>query len=240
MTCGFSSARCRALRGFTLIELMVAIAIMAMLAVASWRGIDGMARAQSITRERSDQIVTLQTALAQWQSDLNHVHETQIVSAIDYDGLVFRVTRRDSASDAQLRIVAWTRRARDGGLHWLRWQSAPLKTRAELQTGWNEAGLWAKNATQTLRKSEVDLARVDDMQIFYLRSGTWTNPLSSGSSSSANPGLPVPPASSAGAPPNSLNAVLNITPDGVRLVLKLSEQQALSGPLTLDWVRPIF
>jgi general secretion pathway protein J len=45
-------ATTRANRGFTLIELLVAIAIMALLALVSWQGLEGMARAQSINRER--------------------------------------------------------------------------------------------------------------------------------------------------------------------------------------------
>ena len=38
-------------KGFTLIELLVALAAMALLAIMSWRGIDGMLRAQEVTRE---------------------------------------------------------------------------------------------------------------------------------------------------------------------------------------------
>ena len=37
-------------RGFTLIELLVAIAVMALIAILSWRGLDGMVRAQEQTR----------------------------------------------------------------------------------------------------------------------------------------------------------------------------------------------
>jgi len=52
--------------GFTLVELLVAIAVMALLAIVSWRGLDGMVRAQQITRERADAVLELQTVLAQW------------------------------------------------------------------------------------------------------------------------------------------------------------------------------
>jgi general secretion pathway protein J len=211
------------IRGFTLIELMVAISIMAVMAVASWRGIDGMARAQSATRAHADQIVTLQTALAQWQTDLSHMHETQIVNAIDYDGRALRITRRDSASDALLRVVAWTRRSTENGSRWLRWQSPPFRTRAELQAAWTQAAQWAQTPTDSLRKSEVELARIDDLQIFYFRNNAWVNPQSSGAVAGA-----------------AAVAVVTAPPDGVRLVLKLSEQQALTGTLTQDWVRPIF
>ena len=57
--------------GFTLVELLVAIAVMALLAIVSWRGLDGMVRAQQITRERADAVLELQTVLAQWGADLD-------------------------------------------------------------------------------------------------------------------------------------------------------------------------
>ena len=52
-------------RGFTLIELLVAIAILGLVAVLSWRGLDSMVRTQTHTRERSEQLLTLQAALGQ-------------------------------------------------------------------------------------------------------------------------------------------------------------------------------
>ena len=42
----------RAVLGFTLVELLVAIAVMALLAIVSWRGLDGMARSEQQARAR--------------------------------------------------------------------------------------------------------------------------------------------------------------------------------------------
>ena len=61
------------LRGFTLIELLVAISVMALLAILSWRGLDGMVRAQTQTQQRADELLTLQAGLAQWAVDLDAV-----------------------------------------------------------------------------------------------------------------------------------------------------------------------
>ena len=47
-------------RGFTLIELLVALAAMALMAGLSWRGLDGMVRAQSQIQQRADAVLTLQ------------------------------------------------------------------------------------------------------------------------------------------------------------------------------------
>src|SRR6218665_362875 len=54
-------------QGFTLIELLLAIGVMALLAVLSWRGLDGMVRAQETTRQRADEMLVLQAALGQWE-----------------------------------------------------------------------------------------------------------------------------------------------------------------------------
>ena len=48
------AGRMSRIRGFTLIELLVAIAAMALLALMSWRGLDGMTRAQSMNRDRGE------------------------------------------------------------------------------------------------------------------------------------------------------------------------------------------
>ena len=39
-------------KGFTLIEVLVAIGILALMAVLSWRGLDGMTRSQALTQQR--------------------------------------------------------------------------------------------------------------------------------------------------------------------------------------------
>ena len=64
--------------GFTLIELLVAITIMALMAVLSWRGLDGMTRAQSQTSQRADEVLTLQAGLAQWKVDLDALTQTPV------------------------------------------------------------------------------------------------------------------------------------------------------------------
>ena len=46
---------------------MVALSIMALLALLSWRGLDAMVRAQQVTQERGERLTLLQTALAQWR-----------------------------------------------------------------------------------------------------------------------------------------------------------------------------
>ena len=98
-------------RGFTLIELLVALAVMALLAIVSWRGLDGMVRAQQQTRQRGDELLVLQAALAQWGADLDAVLPLAHTVPLDWDGQVLRITRRSSAvPDPGALVVAWARR----------------------------------------------------------------------------------------------------------------------------------
>jgi len=205
-------------RGFTLIELLVAIAVMALMAILSWRGLDGMHRAQTQTLARADEVLVLQAGLAQWKADLDAMVELPQISSLDWDGRVLRLTRRSSATAGDwLRVVAWTRRAGSGG-YWLRWQSPALSSLGDWNAAWSQAERWGQNPGDAEKKREVAILPADDWQIFYFRSNAWSNPLSSDGAT----GAPVQPA----------------VPEGVRSVLTLAPGQALSGRITLDWVRP--
>lgn len=227
--------------GFTLIELMVAISIMALLAILSWRGLDGMTRVQSQTQAKTDGVLALQAGLAQWQTDLDALTQLpqvagagNIGNALDYDGQVLRLIRRyvdskppvnNGASDTlvteSIRVVAWSQRNIEGKVRWLRWQSPAVRTRAELQAAWVEAAQWSQNPSDADKKREVTVAAIDKWQIYYYRNNAWSNAQSSADVSALIPG--------------SKAAAL---PDGVRLVLTLSSDQALVGNITRDWIRP--
>jgi len=213
--------------GFTLIELMVAITVMSLLAVLSWRGLDGMARAQAQTSLRADQILTLQAGLAQWKIDLDALSNTPQTNPLDWDGRVLRLTRRTATPGDGLLVVAWTRRADDAG-QWLRWQSPVFRTLAGWTDAWGRAGAWAQGASTEDQTREVRITPLEDWQIFYFRGNAWTNPMSSsGGQTSATSG------------PAAAQAVSRtVVPDGVRLVLMLPATQAVSGRLTVDWVSP--
>ena len=210
--------------GFTLVELLLAIAIMSLVAILSWRGLDGMVRAQESTRQRADELLVLQAALGQWNTDLDALMPLAGTTPLDWDGQVLRLTRRTSAvPDTGALVVAWTRRS-DGAQagQWLRWQSPPVRTRAEWQEAWQLAAQWARTPGEAERRHETALLPLASWQIFYFRGGAWSNPQSS-----------------TGTPAGGTGSTAAALPDGVRLQITLAPGLALAGQLTRDWANPL-
>jgi general secretion pathway protein J len=221
--------------GFTLIELLVAITLMSLLALLSWRSIDGMTRTQTQTQQRADALMRLQAGLGQWVADLDAVVDTGELQALSFDGRVLRMTRRDSSErglySPGLRVVAWTRTS-GGNLsddrlspgQWARWESPPLLRRDELARAWQRADEWARGGAMGPVDSGTQLALfpIDNWQLFYHRGETWTNPLSSVGNETVG----------------GEDKERSSLPNGVRLVLSLPVGQSISGSLVRDWVRP--
>ncbi len=196
---------------------------MALLALLSWRGLDGMTRVQSQTQANTDGVLALQAGLSQWQTDLDALAlqaNVPGVSGLNYDGSALRLTRRyaeEGGTGDSIRVVAWSQRAVENKTTWLRWQSEPLKTRAELQSAWQQALTWSKEGNETDRKREVAVAAIEKWQMLYYVNDAWVNAPSSG----------------------AVDATGTATvPDGIRLVLTLAQGQALVGNITRDWGRP--
>ncbi|MBE7366768.1 PulJ/GspJ family protein [Ramlibacter pallidus] len=219
-------------RGFTLVELLVSLFALALLAALSWRGLDGMVRTRQMTEARADEVLALQTGLAQWTADLEAIAEFPPAAALEWNGRVLRLTRRSSLSPADgVRVVAWTHR--EG--QWLRWESPPVATKGDLETAWLQAELWAQNPSDAMRQQQVAITPLQDWRIFYYREDSWTNPQSSAASNEATRRSPFGDRSGGGGGAATSRSTL---PDGVRLVLQLPEGRAISGQLVRDWVRP--
>jgi general secretion pathway protein J len=83
--------------GFTLIEVLVTIAILAVVAGMAWRGIDGIVRSKEVAESRLDALLRVNSVLAQWEADLAALHDTKVVPALHFDGASLRLTRRTDA-----------------------------------------------------------------------------------------------------------------------------------------------
>ena len=143
----------RPARGFTLVELLVALFALSLLAVLSWRGLDGMTRAQALTETRADEVLALQTGLAQWNADLDALLQLPQLTALDWNGRVLRLTRRSGAS------VTGTRSARvfRARLRLPRWSShatLPCK-RPDSRALWRAARAWVRRSRSRWVRARV-------------------------------------------------------------------------------------
>jgi general secretion pathway protein J len=205
-------------RGFTLAEVLVALALMALLAVVSWRGVTSMTEAKQSADARVDETLRMGTVLAQWEQDLQQVHDTALVPSLAFDGASLRLVRRQPGG---LQIVTWSLRESK----WQRWTS-PLASSAQgLQDAWLTSQQLLGNEPGQLTLFEG----LGGWQVYFYRNNAWTNAQSSGDLVAPNPAV------SASAPVITRSRL----PDGVRLVLTLAGSDAESGrTITRDILVP--
>lgn len=203
----------RPARGFTLVEVLVALTIMAVLAGLAWRGLDGMMRARESTQAAVEKTARLNTILAQWEQDLQAVHDGGSVPALTFDGQTLRLTR--TAGDG-VALVAWALR----GERWQRWTSQPVTTVGALQEAWLRSQQLLGNEPQQV----LLLSGVSEWQIYFYRGNSWSNPQSTGNIvAAAPPAAPASPSSGATPAPPAAPAREQL-PDGVRLVVTINGQ----------------
>ena len=126
--------------GFTLVELLVAISILAIVAVLGWRGLDSIVRARITLTANLDQTRAMQLTFAQMQSDCAQVIPTgMIISHLPLvaDQSRFMLVRYVYAEDQPTRLQVVTYRVRDGQL--TRRESLPTRDFAELDSSWQAA-----------------------------------------------------------------------------------------------------
>lgn len=98
-------------RGFTLLELMVAMAIFAMLAVAGWQVFDGVNRARERAQFHADNLAVLQYAYLQVQQDMGQIIPyqavtTQSVSAVNNNTSNSTSSGNNTQSSEQINEIA--------------------------------------------------------------------------------------------------------------------------------------
>lgn len=198
-------------RGFTLVELLVALLIMGVVAAMAWQGVDGIVRSRDISQERLEQTLRLQSVMAQWEADLGQLQDSEIVPALQFDGASLRLTRRHPAG---LQLVVWSLR----GDAWTRWASPPATRNAALQEYWLRSQQLLGNEPGQLRA----LGGINGWQLYFWRGNSWSNAQSTGN---------VAPRASLPGLPRQAQQVL---PEGVRLILNFGEGSGFGGALTRD------
>ena len=87
--------------GFTLLELMVAMAIFAMLAVAGWQVFDGVNRARERAQFHADNLAVLQYAYLQLQQDMNQMIPYQAVDTQGANSLINNAATNNNNSNQE-------------------------------------------------------------------------------------------------------------------------------------------
>lgn len=204
-------------RGFTLIEVLVTITILAVLAGMAWQGIDGIVRTKQISEQRLDAVLRLNTVLAQWDADVSTLHDTGVIDGMPtFDGASLRMTRR---TDAGVQLVVWS--LRDG--IWQRWASRPVVRQADLLELWMSSYQFLGNEAGTVRA----LPGVAQWQVYYWRNNAWSNPQSTGDVAM--------PGGSAQNPRPAAGSKQRL-PEGIRVVLTMAPGSGLNGSITRDFV----
>lgn len=172
-------------RGFTLIEVLVALLILSVLAATASKGIDAISTARQVADGSLKQTLRVQSVMTQLDADLSQVIDTQIVTGMQFDGANLRLTRRTSAG---VQVVVWTVRER----RLLRWASPETSRVGDLQAYWRTSNQLQGREVGTL----VALNGVDQWQVYCFRNGSLSNCQSTGNVVR----VPAPPAASGAAP----------------------------------------
>jgi len=213
----------KAARGFTLVEVLVALAVMAVMAGMAWQGVDGIVRARDASQGRLEQSLRLDSVVAQWEQDLAAIQDAAVVPAsLALDGSTVRLTRR---VDGGLQVVGWALRPDGEGASWWRWAGRAATTVGELQEDWIRS--------QQLQGGEPGALRavrgVDGWHVYFYYGNAWSNCQSTGN-------LQTPTVVPAGIPASgAASAVLRpVLPSGVRMVLDFAPGSGQTGSLTRD------
>ena len=206
--------------GFTLIEVMVSLFILAVLAGAAWKGVDAISTARQVADDNLQGTLRLQSVMTQLDADMAQVYDTQVVKGFQFDGANLRFTRRASGG---VQVVVWSLRERQ----LLRWTSPETTRVGDLQDHWRRASQLQGREPGTL----VALSGVDQWQVYCYRSGALSNCQSSGnvatstSSSSSSEGAAAAAAAS---------IVREQLPQAIRSQLTLGEGSGTAGMLSRD------
>ena len=212
----FGSAS-RAKQGFTLVEVLVALLVMAIMAGMAWQGVDGIVRSRDSSQARLEQTLRLNTVVAQWDQDMASIQDTAVVAqSLSCDGATLRLTR---GTPTGLQVVVWAMRPAAPGMALVRWAGPPVTTVGDLQDSWLRSRQLPDDDARSLRV----LTGLTGWQVYFFITNAWANCQSTGD---VAPPLASP--TSGVAPPRIA------LPKGVRVVFSFAPESGLTGDLTRD------
>lgn len=176
-TCAALSAANHRHKGMTLIELLVAISVLAFIAVLGWRGLDSIVRARIALTEDLEQTRGMQLAFAQLQSDCAHLADAAVLPnriplAAGQGWLMLVRTVFADNQPTQMQVIAY--RVRDGVL--TRRESVATRDLTELDALWRAVAGdtdTSQASFDRLRAEVVLLSGVDALTMRLWANGGW-------------------------------------------------------------------
>ena len=175
--------------GFTLVELLVAITIMAVVAVLGWRGLDSIVRARVSLNRDLEQSRGLQLAFSQMQSDCAHIATSANIGghtpilAIGERRLVVRTVTLEN-QPSQIQVNAY--QIRDGVLQ--RIASPVTRDLVALDAYWNKFAQEGLQEQAVALQSEVASMR---LRIWLVGAANWIGTAPGEASGMLQGGAPV-------------------------------------------------
>ena len=205
--------------GFTLVEVMVALVIMAVLSALAMRGMDALMRAKDSALAATDRTLKLNTGMSQFEYDMAMVVDSKVLpKAIMFDGATLRVARRTPQG---IQLVLWTLQDH----RWQRWASQPVIHMSELTDAWMRSQQWAGISGNAI----TVLENVDDFQVYVCNPAavnttgcSWNNV-----QSQQGAGQQQQPACQPGQTCTPPPAVATPQPNGIRITLKVPEGEIM-------------
>jgi len=144
--------------GFTLVEVLVALVIMALMSGMAWQGVDGIVRTRDASQRQLEQTLRLSTVLGQWETDLAAVQDTGAVPPLVFDGATLRLTR---GAEGGVQVVAWSLRPADAGNALERW-AGPIVTGSAALRHFSVSSLTWSRASSTAPRPRNDIRAISE------------------------------------------------------------------------------
>jgi general secretion pathway protein J len=207
-------------RGLTLVELLVAIGVLAFIAVLGWRGLDSIARARAALNAELEQTRGLQLAFAQLQADCANAVDAITLDgrpplAVSADRITIARRLQLDAQPGKLQLVTW--RLRNGVL--MREESPATRDLTQLDQYWQFAA--AGGAGPVVLWSGM---RAMDLRVWTDNGRgwrSWTQVSSSVPSSSSPQAAPTPTSRGAQMNPGAGTTAMQTVWSGLEVSLQI-------------------
>jgi general secretion pathway protein J len=174
-------------KGFTLVELLVAISILAIVAVLGWRGLDGIIRSRGALTAQMEQTRGMQLAFAQLQNDCENLATSTLLHGRAYlqaENNRITMVRLVLAENEPSRLEVVAYRVRDGVL--TRRESIATRDLQQLDALWQAAATDADTVPGVALQSGVQ-----GMTMRYWMASGWTAAASVSTASNNPSGMEV-------------------------------------------------